>query len=154
MAIQRWDPQRDLVDLQNKMNRMFDHALSRSVGSEESEELGSAGWRPPVDLIEEPARYVLRADLPGDLIIIAADLDGSATSYEWNTAAVDAGEYRVGATVADGVNDPVALVALGLIVVTHEGGSSSGCGVTPGGARPLAAALLIVGLAAARRRRC
>lgn len=72
MAIQRWDPQRDLVDLQDKMNRMFDHALSRSVGSGESEELGSAGWRPPVDLIEEPARYVLRADLPG---VAASDVE-------------------------------------------------------------------------------
>jgi HSP20 family protein len=65
MAIQRWDPERDLADLQGKMNRMFDHALSRSVGSEEADGLGSTGWRPPVDLIEEPTRYVLRADLPG-----------------------------------------------------------------------------------------
>ena len=72
MAIQRWDPQRGLADLQDKMNRMFDNALSRSVGSDESDGLGSAGWRPPVDLIEEPARYVLRADLPG---VSASDVE-------------------------------------------------------------------------------
>ena len=65
MAIQRWDPQRDMIDLQGRMNRLFDEALSRSVGSEPAEALGSTVWRPPVDLIEEPARYVLRADLPG-----------------------------------------------------------------------------------------
>ena len=65
MAIQRWDPQRDMIDLQDRMNRLFDEALSRSVGSEPDEALGSNAWRPPLDLIEEPARYVLRADLPG-----------------------------------------------------------------------------------------
>ncbi len=65
MAIQRWDPQRDMIELQGRMNRLFDEALARSVGAEPSEALGSTVWRPPVDLIEEPARYVLRADLPG-----------------------------------------------------------------------------------------
>ena len=65
MAIQRWDPLRDLVQLQEKMNTMFDDALSRTVGPDGSGALGSAGWKPPVDLFEEPARYVLRADLPG-----------------------------------------------------------------------------------------
>ncbi len=65
MAIQRWDPQRDMIELQGRMNRLFDDALARSVGTEPAEALGSTAWRPPVDLIEEPARYVLRADLPG-----------------------------------------------------------------------------------------
>ena len=65
MAIQRWDPQRDMIELQGRMNRLFDDALSRSIGSEPAENVGSTAWRPPVDLIEEPARYVLRADLPG-----------------------------------------------------------------------------------------
>ena len=72
MAIQRWDPQRDMIELQGRMNRLFDDALSRSVGAEPAETLGSSGWRPPVDLIEEPARYVLRADLPG---VSAADVE-------------------------------------------------------------------------------
>jgi len=71
MAIQRWDPLRDLVQLQEKMNTMFDDALSRTVGPEGNGALGSAGWKPPVDLFEEPARYVLRADLPG---IVASDV--------------------------------------------------------------------------------
>jgi HSP20 family protein len=65
VAIQRWDPQRDMIELQGRMNRLFDDALSRSVGTEPAEAIGSTAWRPPVDLIEEPARYVLRADLPG-----------------------------------------------------------------------------------------
>ena len=72
MAIQRWDPQRDMIDLQGRMNRLFDEALSRSVGSEPSERLGSTVWRPPMDLIEEPSRYILRADLPG---VVATDVE-------------------------------------------------------------------------------
>lgn len=62
MAIQRWDPVRDLVELQNRLNRMFEDVLSRSNGSGEGEE---AVWHPPVDLHEESGRYVLQVDLPG-----------------------------------------------------------------------------------------
>jgi len=72
MAIQRWDPMRDLMRLQEKMNSMFDEALSRSVGPEGAAGLGATGWKPPMDLFEEAERYVLRADLPG---IAASDVE-------------------------------------------------------------------------------
>lgn len=65
MAIQRWDPLRDLMDLQERMKQLFAEALSRSTGSGESDAMGATGWRPPMDLFEENDRYVLRADLPG-----------------------------------------------------------------------------------------
>jgi HSP20 family protein len=65
MAIQRWDPLRDLVQLQEKMNTMFEEALSRTVGPDGADTVGSAGWKPPIDLFEEAERYILRADLPG-----------------------------------------------------------------------------------------
>ena len=65
MAIQRWDPVRDLMHLQERMNRLFDDAFSRSGGPREVESLASSGWRPPVDLFEAADRYVLRVDLPG-----------------------------------------------------------------------------------------
>ena len=32
MAIQRWDPRRDLLDLQDRVERLFEEALSRSGG--------------------------------------------------------------------------------------------------------------------------
>jgi len=71
MAIRRWDPLRDLVQLRETMNRMLDDALARSsVGGSES--IGTAAWTPPLDLFEDAARYVLRADLPG---VDSADLD-------------------------------------------------------------------------------
>ena len=65
MAIQRWDPLRDLMQLQEKMNSMFEEALSRSVGPDGAEKLASTSWKPPMDLFEEPELYILRADLPG-----------------------------------------------------------------------------------------
>jgi HSP20 family protein len=64
MAIQRWDPMRDLVDLQSRIRRLFDDALTQ--GGDESGEYGETGsWRPAVDLFEDGDRYLLRADLPG-----------------------------------------------------------------------------------------
>jgi HSP20 family protein len=72
MAIQKWDPVRDLVNLQEKMNDMFDDALARSVDPEGADPMTAAGWRPPIDLFEEANRYVLRADLPG---VSAADVE-------------------------------------------------------------------------------
>lgn len=71
MAIQRWDPLRDLLSMQERMNRLFDEALARSSGLGDPDAVG-AGWKPPMDLHEESGRYVLRADLPG---IEAADVD-------------------------------------------------------------------------------
>jgi HSP20 family protein len=65
MAIQRWDPLRDLMGLQEKMNHLFETALSRSGDQELGDGSGSTAWKPPMDLFEEPERYVLRADLPG-----------------------------------------------------------------------------------------
>jgi HSP20 family protein len=64
MAIQRADPLRDLVQLKQTVNRMFDDALARSSVSEK-QSLGAATWTPPLDLVEEPRRYVMRVDLPG-----------------------------------------------------------------------------------------
>jgi HSP20 family protein len=64
MAIQRWDPMRDLMQLRESVNRLFEETLSRSPG--DGGATATAGdWRPPLDLYETEDRYVLRADLPG-----------------------------------------------------------------------------------------
>ncbi|MCP3978465.1 MAG: Hsp20/alpha crystallin family protein [bacterium] len=72
MAIQRWDPLRDLVSLQEKIKQLFDDTLSRSSGQGDADLVVRDGWRPPLDLFEETGQYVVRADLPG---IDSADVE-------------------------------------------------------------------------------
>jgi len=62
MTITRWDPFRDLMTIQDRMNRLFQETLSRQRGQEE---IDSGQWGPAVDIIEADDRIVLRADLPG-----------------------------------------------------------------------------------------
>jgi len=50
MAFARWDPIRDLLAIQQRLDRFAP---------------GAAGWRPPVDLHETPAAYIVTAELPG-----------------------------------------------------------------------------------------
>jgi HSP20 family molecular chaperone IbpA len=50
MAFARWDPIRDLLAIQQHLER---YAPSQ------------AGWKPPVDLQEAADRYVVTAELPG-----------------------------------------------------------------------------------------
>jgi HSP20 family protein len=61
MAIIRWDPYRDLMTLQERMNRMFDESY-RSRGGEES--LSTRAWAPAVDIYETKEALVVKAELP------------------------------------------------------------------------------------------
>ena len=66
MAIVRWEPFRDLVSIQGRMNRLFDEAFrgaTRGSGDEEEWSLGS--WAPAVDIFEQDGHIVLKAELPG-----------------------------------------------------------------------------------------
>ena len=66
MAIVRWEPFRDLVGLQERMNRVFDEALRgfTRTGAEEDWALGGS-WAPAVDVYEHDGNIVLKAELPG-----------------------------------------------------------------------------------------
>jgi HSP20 family protein len=50
MAFARWDPIRDLLAIQQRLDRFAP---------------GPSGWTPPVDLLETPERYVITVELPG-----------------------------------------------------------------------------------------
>lgn len=64
MAIVRWlDPFRDLSSIQERMNQIFEDALSRSRGREEG--LRSGMWTPAVDIYETNESVVVKAELPG-----------------------------------------------------------------------------------------
>jgi len=63
MALTRWDPFRDLVSLQERMNRLFEDSLSRSKTTDQ--EMAMGAWTPAVDIFETAEEVVLKADLPG-----------------------------------------------------------------------------------------
>lgn len=65
MAIVRWEPFRDLVSLQGRMNRLFDESF-RGLGRGGTEEDWTQGaWSPAVDIYEKDGNIVLKAELPG-----------------------------------------------------------------------------------------
>jgi len=63
MALIRWDPFRDLLTLQDRMDRLFEESLSRNRVFEQS--LASGIWSPSVDIYETNDEIVLKAELPG-----------------------------------------------------------------------------------------
>jgi len=72
MAIVRWEPVRDLVSLQDRMNMLFSQSF-RGINRGGSEEDWAQGaWSPAVDIYEKDGNIVLKAELPG---IEAKDVD-------------------------------------------------------------------------------
>ncbi len=73
MAIVRWEPFRDLLSLQERMNRLFDDSVRGlgRTGAEDDWALGGS-WAPPVDIYEHEGSIVLKAELPG---VEAKDVD-------------------------------------------------------------------------------
>jgi HSP20 family protein len=68
MAITRWDPFRDVLSLQNRMNSLFQE-FERGQG-----ETGAvtAAFVPPVDIYEDEHKIVLKLEVPG---LTEKDLD-------------------------------------------------------------------------------
>jgi HSP20 family protein len=62
MAMMRWDPLRDLLTLQNRLNAAF----AQAGAAPDSDDLLTRGtWAPAVDIFETPDRQlVLKAELP------------------------------------------------------------------------------------------
>jgi HSP20 family protein len=63
MAIERWNPFRDIFTLQDRMNDLFSSTL-RGCG-EEGVPATRAGWAPSVDICEDGNNLYLEAELPG-----------------------------------------------------------------------------------------
>jgi HSP20 family protein len=66
MAITRWDPFREVVALQNRVNNLF-----REMNEGDSP-LTTASFVPAVDIYEDPKKVVLKLEVPG---IEEEDLD-------------------------------------------------------------------------------
>jgi HSP20 family protein len=62
MAITRWDPFRDVVSMQNRLNSLFQDYRR---GGAENELVTTASFVPPVDIYEDDHRIVLKLEVPG-----------------------------------------------------------------------------------------
>jgi HSP20 family protein len=63
MSIVRFEPFKDLISMQDKMNRLFEDSFLRSMDGEEVVAQGT--WSPVVDIYEKKDSIVLKAEVPG-----------------------------------------------------------------------------------------
>jgi HSP20 family protein len=73
MAITRWDPFREVVALQNRMNSLFGN-----MNNESENPLTTASFVPAVDVYEDEKKVVLKLEVPG---IEEKDLDVSVENH-------------------------------------------------------------------------
>ncbi len=59
MTLNRWDPLKDLLNFQEKVNRAMHATLSERCS------VSGTCWCPLVDMLETPDAYLIRAELPG-----------------------------------------------------------------------------------------
>jgi HSP20 family protein len=62
MTTRNWDPLRDLLDLQEKMNRLFEDSLA---ATRPDASVPPSAWTPPADVYETGEGFVVLMDLPG-----------------------------------------------------------------------------------------
>jgi HSP20 family protein len=66
MAVRRWDPFRDLLGIQNEMNRLFGRTYGPGEAPKAETEAETQGsWVPPLDVYETEDRYLITAELAG-----------------------------------------------------------------------------------------
>ena len=63
-SLVRWDPFRELDELQKRLSTLFGRAPVKKNGEQE-EALTVAEWAPLVDIAEDNNAYVITAELPG-----------------------------------------------------------------------------------------
>jgi HSP20 family protein len=61
MNIVKWNPFRELEDIQTRLNRAFGDASQRRL---ENDGVFFADWAPPVDIQETEKEYLIKAELP------------------------------------------------------------------------------------------
>ena len=64
MPIIRWEPFRELVSTQDRLNQLFNQTFSNAFGPE-SRELTGGAWAPVVDIYENGNNLVIKAELAG-----------------------------------------------------------------------------------------
>ena len=68
MAVVRWNPMRDLLDVEREFNSLFKNFQDKfgfGAYCEDGDELENAVWMPLTDIYEDNNYYKLKTDLPG-----------------------------------------------------------------------------------------
>ncbi len=63
MTVRKWDPLRDLLSLQERMNQLFEESFAGRL--EEPALVGPGTWTPLADAYETPEAFVVLLELPG-----------------------------------------------------------------------------------------
>jgi HSP20 family protein len=93
-----WDPIRDLVTLQDRMNHLFQEAAEKRARGEEKgeQELERVDWIPAADLYETEKEYSIIVDLPGiERDALEISLDDNRLVIRGERALENEGEHRV-----------------------------------------------------------
>ncbi len=62
-TMMRWDPMRELDELQSRLSTLFGRAPLRKNGDKD-EAMTVAEWAPLVDIVEDENEYLIKAELP------------------------------------------------------------------------------------------
>lgn len=64
MTIVRWRPMREMLSIQDEMNRLFDRFFVKNPW-EEQESIDAVNWYPNMDISENNNEFIVSAELPG-----------------------------------------------------------------------------------------
>src|SRR5437667_1501143 len=64
-ALTRWNPFREMEDMQRRMSSLFDRSpLRRTSLLTDDERITAAEWAPLVDIVEDAKEYLIKVELP------------------------------------------------------------------------------------------
>jgi HSP20 family protein len=58
MVVTRWEPLKDLMALQERMNKLFDETFSRGA-----QDVDVGAWSPPVDILEKGDEIIIKMEI-------------------------------------------------------------------------------------------
>lgn len=95
---QRWDPLRDLLVLQDRMNQVFADATHQRArtGTGTDSEIEPADWFPAADVYESAGEYLVAIDLPGiERSALDISLEDNRLAVRGERVVQDGGKQRL-----------------------------------------------------------
>jgi HSP20 family protein len=78
MVVTRWEPLKDLMALQERMNKLFDETFSRGA-----QEVDVGSWSPPVDILEQGNEVIIKMEIAeADQKVIDIKVEGNALTIK------------------------------------------------------------------------